>query len=245
MQESQLIEAISALAPMIEEHAAEATRLRQPVDAVMQAIEATGVYKYFVPKRYGGYEFSVEGFTEIGTILGAADVSTGWVVTFCIEHNWLLGLYNKDAQEEIFSHHPYVIAPGVLAPTGTARPSKAAMCSTVAGSGARASCTPTTSSSAPSPPTPTANSTRRNSACTSCPATTSRFSTPGRCPAWSRPAATISPSVTSSSRSIGVRTSVIFERATVRGTLSSVADLSNADVAVPRTDRGVPTHRLR
>lgn len=122
MQESQLIEAISALAPMIEEHAAEATRLRQPVDAVMQAIEATGVYKYFVPKRYGGYEFSVEGFTEIGTILGAADVSTGWVVTFCIEHNWLLGLYNKDAQEEIFSHHPYVIAPGVLAPTGTARP---------------------------------------------------------------------------------------------------------------------------
>ena len=122
MHERQLIEAISALSPMIEDHAAEATRLRRPVDAVMHAIEATGVYRYFVPKRFGGFEFSLEGFMEIGTILGAADVATGWVVTFCIEHNWLLGLYNQAAQEELFATNPYVIAPGVLAPTGTARP---------------------------------------------------------------------------------------------------------------------------
>lgn len=122
MKEEQMIEAIRALAPMIEDHAAEATAQRKPADAVMEAIEATQAYRYFVPKKYGGFEFSLGGFMEIGLILGAADVSTGWVVTFCMEHNWLLGLYNKAAQEDLFGKHPYIIAPGALAPKGVAKP---------------------------------------------------------------------------------------------------------------------------
>ena len=122
MKEQAMIEAIRDLAPLVEERAGDATRQRKPVDEVMQAIEATQVYRYFVPKKYGGFEFSLEGFMEIGLLLGAADVSTGWVVTFCVEHNWLLGLYNEAAQEDIFGKHPYIIAPGALAPKGVAKP---------------------------------------------------------------------------------------------------------------------------
>jgi hypothetical protein len=42
------------------------------------------------------------------------------VTTFCIEHHWLLALYNRQTQEEIFGRQPYIIAPGTLAPKGTA-----------------------------------------------------------------------------------------------------------------------------
>jgi len=59
---------------------------------------------------------------EVGMMLGAADISTAWVVTFCMEHNWLMGLYNAEGQETIFGKHPYIIAPGLLAPKGTAKP---------------------------------------------------------------------------------------------------------------------------
>jgi len=49
-------------------------------------------------------------------------LSTAWVTTFCMEHNWLLGLYNQQAQDEIFGRHPYIIAPGALTPKGAGTP---------------------------------------------------------------------------------------------------------------------------
>lgn len=122
MQEQELLSKIEALVPMLEANAAEAERQRKPVDAVMQAIEETGVYRYFVPKRFGGYEFGMETFMQIGMALGEGCVSTGWVTTFCIEHNWLMALFNQQAQEQIFGNQPYIIAPGTLAPKGVATP---------------------------------------------------------------------------------------------------------------------------
>ncbi len=122
MLEQELVERIRALVPMLADHAAEAERQRKPVDSVMQAIEETGAYKFFVPKRYGGYEFGLDTFMEIGMLLGEGCLSTGWVTTFCMEHNWLLSLFNQRAQDEIFGRQPYIIAPGALAPKGTATP---------------------------------------------------------------------------------------------------------------------------
>jgi len=122
VNEQELVERVRALAPMVEAHARQAEEERKPVDAVMKAIEEAGVYRYFVPKRYGGYEFSLTTFMDIGMILGEACLSTGWVTTFCMEHNWLLALYNKAAQDDIFGRQPYIIAPGALAPKGTATP---------------------------------------------------------------------------------------------------------------------------
>ncbi|MEM7020086.1 MAG: oxidoreductase, partial [Pseudomonadota bacterium] len=120
--EASLIDALKNLAPLLEENAANAERDRRPVDAVMQAIEGTGAYKYFVPKRFGGYEYSLAGFMDIGLALGEACLSTAWVTTFCMEHNWLLSLFAQEAQEDIFGKQPYIIAPGVLAPNGKATP---------------------------------------------------------------------------------------------------------------------------
>lgn len=55
MEEHVLVDRVRALAPMVAEHAREAEEARQPVDSVMQALEDAGVYRYFVPKKYGGY----------------------------------------------------------------------------------------------------------------------------------------------------------------------------------------------
>jgi alkylation response protein AidB-like acyl-CoA dehydrogenase len=120
--ERELIDALSALAPMLRDNAAEAERLRKPVDEVMHAIEETGAYRWFVPKRYGGYEYSLSGFMEVGVALGEGCASHAWVTTFCMEHNWLLALYDQAAQDDIFGNHPYIIAPGSLAPNGKATP---------------------------------------------------------------------------------------------------------------------------
>lgn len=122
MTEQELLSAIEALVPMLEARAAAAEQARKPDDEVMRAIEATGVYRYFVPKAYGGYEFGMETFMRIGMALGEGCVSTGWVVTFCTEHNWLMALYGRQAQDDVFGRQPYIIAPGTLTPNGTAVP---------------------------------------------------------------------------------------------------------------------------
>lgn len=120
--EQELIDRLTALVPLLEAHADEAERLRKPVDSVMHAIEAAQAYRYFVPKRFGGFEFSLPGFMKIGMALGEGCLSTAWVTTFCMEHNWLLGLFNEAAQVDIFGRQPYIIAPGALAPKGRAVP---------------------------------------------------------------------------------------------------------------------------
>jgi alkylation response protein AidB-like acyl-CoA dehydrogenase len=68
--ERALIDALAALKPMLADNAIAAEQQRKPVDAVMEAIEQTGAYRWFVPKTYGGYEFSLSGFMEVGLALG-------------------------------------------------------------------------------------------------------------------------------------------------------------------------------
>lgn len=122
VSEAELVRRLTDLTPLLAEHAREAELARKPVDSVMAAIEATGAYRYFVPKRYGGFEYSLAAFMDIGMALGRGCVSTAWVTTFCMEHNWLLGLFGQAAQDDIFGKQPYIIAPGALAPNGQAKP---------------------------------------------------------------------------------------------------------------------------
>ncbi len=122
MKERQLIDALKNLVPLLRENAALAEQQRKPVDAVMQTIEETDAYRWFVPREYGGFEFSLTGFMEVGVALGGGCASTAWVTTFCMEHNWLLSLYDRPAQDDLFGSHGYIIAPGSLAPNGKATP---------------------------------------------------------------------------------------------------------------------------
>lgn len=122
MTPEMLVERISALKPLIAANALEAERIRRPVDAVWNALRKTGVFYHFVPKRYGGLEYGIETFIDYVQIVSEACASTGWVLGQCVEHNWGLAIYPKDAQDEIFSEFPYIVAPGVSAPPGKARP---------------------------------------------------------------------------------------------------------------------------
>ncbi|MBN9568230.1 MAG: acyl-CoA dehydrogenase [Alphaproteobacteria bacterium] len=115
----------TALTPLLAAHAREAERLRHPVDPVWQAIRQTGVFYHFVPKVYGGLQFDAEPFIDIMLPLAKGCASTGWVTSFCVEHNWMLTLFPKEAQDETFGGaFPYIIAPGVTTPPGTLNPVK-------------------------------------------------------------------------------------------------------------------------
>jgi alkylation response protein AidB-like acyl-CoA dehydrogenase len=115
-----LLERVRAVVPLISERAATAEEQRKPDDDVIEALKRTGVFKAFVPKGYGGYEIDIELFLDIGADVSEACASTGWITTFYMEHNWLLGMFEEDVQREIFSAQQYILAPGTVNPTGEA-----------------------------------------------------------------------------------------------------------------------------
>ncbi len=113
-------ERITALKPMISEHAAESERLGYPHPKVWEALRATGLFYHFVPKKYGGCEFGVEDFFLTSRLIAEACASTGWAATFLVEHNWIASLYPEKAQDEFFANGRYIMAPAVGSPGVTA-----------------------------------------------------------------------------------------------------------------------------
>jgi alkylation response protein AidB-like acyl-CoA dehydrogenase len=115
-----LLDRVREVVPLIAERAALAEEQRKPDDDVIEALKGTGVFKAFVPTRYGGYEIDIELFMDIGVAVSEACASTGWITTFYMEHNWLLGMFEEDLQREIFTAQPYILAPGTVNPSGEA-----------------------------------------------------------------------------------------------------------------------------
>jgi alkylation response protein AidB-like acyl-CoA dehydrogenase len=118
-----LYDRVRATVPLIASRAREAEIARKPADDVIEALKATGVFRSFVPKRFGGYEIDLGLFVDIGVAVSEACPSTGWITTFYMEHNWLLGLFSDELQAEVFGNAPFILAPGSVNPkSGEARP---------------------------------------------------------------------------------------------------------------------------
>lgn len=115
-----LVERARALTPLLAEHAAEAERLRRPVDVVIDALRDARVFDLMLPRAYGGLELDLDTFLEVGLALGEGDASMGWVACFYIEHVWILSQFPASFQRDLFAARRAVLAPAALSPSGTA-----------------------------------------------------------------------------------------------------------------------------
>ena len=111
-----LLDRVRAIVPLVASRARDAERERKPDDDVIDALKASGVFRSFVPKQFGGYEIGLDLFVDIGVAVAEACPSTGWITTFYMEHNWLLGFFCDDLQADIFGKQPYILAPGSVNP---------------------------------------------------------------------------------------------------------------------------------
>jgi alkylation response protein AidB-like acyl-CoA dehydrogenase len=82
----------------------------------MDALAAAGVFYHFVPKKYGGLEFGLLDLIDIVMPIAESCMSTAWVTSFCMQHNFLAAQFPAEGQDEIFREFPYTIAAGTAAP---------------------------------------------------------------------------------------------------------------------------------
>jgi alkylation response protein AidB-like acyl-CoA dehydrogenase len=120
----ELVARARALTSLLAAPAAEAERLRKPVDAVIRTLEEAEIFKLMSPRCYGGLELDLDTFFDVGVALGEGDTAMAWVANFYIEHNWILCQFPASFQQALFATRPYVLAPAMVAPTGRATPER-------------------------------------------------------------------------------------------------------------------------
>jgi 3-hydroxy-9,10-secoandrosta-1,3,5(10)-triene-9,17-dione monooxygenase len=108
-----------ALLPALRERAPYAERLRRLPDETVKEFQEAGLFRALQPQRYGGYELDPATFfqavIDIGTVCG----SSAWVLGVVGIHDWQLGLFPPQAQEDVWHDDTSVQLSTSLAPTGT------------------------------------------------------------------------------------------------------------------------------
>jgi len=119
---ASMVAAATRVVPVLAAHARESERARRPADAVIDAVREAGLFAALTPTVYGGAGLDLDTLFEVGMVLGEGDASGAWVTTFYIEHNWMLCQFPESFQRELYRDRSYVLAPGMISPSGTATP---------------------------------------------------------------------------------------------------------------------------
>ncbi len=106
-------EFVAALA----QRADEAERLRRLPAATISDFKACGLATLLLPARFGGRQAEFSQLLDPVRRMAHGCASSAWTLGFYTLHNWMLSLFDIEAQEEVFASGP-VLAPAPLAPTG-------------------------------------------------------------------------------------------------------------------------------
>lgn len=120
LQGDSLIRTARELAPLIRSCREEIDATRQLPTALVEALRVGGLFRLFVPAKFGGYE--VDPITFVKTIeeVSAVDGSAGWVVSVCAVGGLVAGFLREDAAGKIYGNNPDTVVAGGINPTGRA-----------------------------------------------------------------------------------------------------------------------------
>ena len=114
-----MIERAKEIVPLIRDQAYEAERNRNISEEIINLIREQGFFRLLQPKRFGGLEYDLTTVVRCCLEWSGADASTAWVAGLAIVHQWLIGLFPIECQEDIWDDQPDAITFGSYAPSGT------------------------------------------------------------------------------------------------------------------------------
>ncbi|OBK92008.1 acyl-CoA dehydrogenase [Mycobacterium asiaticum] len=109
------------LVERLRQRARQAENLRRLPAETMVDLGESGLFDLLRPARYGGCQAEFPSLLEPVRRLAHGCASTAWTAGFFTLHNWMLALFDRQAQEEGFASRPF-LASSPLAPTGRGTP---------------------------------------------------------------------------------------------------------------------------
>ena len=120
--ETEFIAAARGLRSVLAAERAEGERERRLTDAAVRAMEEAGVFRAWVPRRFGGAEHDLDAVMAGTAEITRGDPSAGWLALILGCGDWLVGLFPDAAQEEVFASGPDTKICQVLTPKAEATP---------------------------------------------------------------------------------------------------------------------------
>ncbi len=109
LEKESILQRARELQPVLRERAFETEKLRRVPDANVKAILDSGLNRIAVPERFGGMDVDFSLMHDVAFELGRACGATGWCYSLWGVHNWWVGYYPPQAQEEIYANGPDVL----------------------------------------------------------------------------------------------------------------------------------------
>lgn len=110
-----------AFVSRLAQRAQEAEELRRLPAETVAELTASGFTELLKPARYGGRQAEFRAILDPVRRMAHGCASTAWTAAFYALHNWMLALFDEQAQTEAFATVPF-LAPAPLAPTGRGIP---------------------------------------------------------------------------------------------------------------------------
>ena len=111
-----------ALIPKLRDRAARTEELRRLPPETERELHDTGLFRVLQPKRVGGSEFDYIALVDCADVLGQGDASVAWNFANLASHHWMLGMFDKRAQDEVWDKdRDTLIASSFIFPAGRAK----------------------------------------------------------------------------------------------------------------------------
>jgi 3-hydroxy-9,10-secoandrosta-1,3,5(10)-triene-9,17-dione monooxygenase len=104
--EAALIDRARALVPAVRERAARAEEMRRIPDETHAEFRDAGFYRVLQPARYGGLEARYGLHTLLAAEIARGCASSAWALSVTACHAWMLGMFPRDAQDEVWGDDP-------------------------------------------------------------------------------------------------------------------------------------------
>ncbi|MDB5966745.1 MAG: Acyl-CoA dehydrogenase type 2 domain protein [Polaromonas sp.] len=106
---SQIVEAATQMRPYLRERGRQTEVDRRVSDEATEKFHEAGFFRLMQPARYGGYEYGFTAFTDVISELGRACTSSSWACSLGAIHQWLVGTFPEQAQEDVWGKNPRAI----------------------------------------------------------------------------------------------------------------------------------------
>jgi len=94
------------LVPRLLERAAQTEELRRLPPETERDLHDAGLFRIVQPKRVGGAELDYIALVDCAELLGQADASVAWNFGNLASHQWMLGMFDKKAQDVVWGKAP-------------------------------------------------------------------------------------------------------------------------------------------
>jgi len=106
------------MVPLIRARQEETAKLGKLPDNTIQEMHDYGFFKIMQPKRFNGYELEPQVFFNVQQILAEGCMSTAWVLGVVAIHNWQMGMFDNQAQQDVWGENTNTLISSSYMPVG-------------------------------------------------------------------------------------------------------------------------------